>query len=351
MKPILNIICHLQTEPRADLRQAPSFIAQVTIADLALKPAFDSISFFNFTEEAIAQLRTLHQYRTAETYQAALNSFRQFRHGRDLKPDAIDMELVQAYEAYLKAKGLSSNTISFYNRILRAIYNRAVDKGLTPQRHPFKSAYTGIGKTVKRALPLQVIQCIKNLNLSDRPQLELARDLFLFSFYTRGMAFVDMAYLLKQNLKDGILTYRRQKTGQQLSIRWESCMQDIVSKHKTTGKYLLPIIDAPQPVPSDNPSSAPNDTDASNRNRYLNALYRTNRHLKTIAGMIDLKTPLTMYVSRHSWASIAHSRQIPLSVISAGLGHDSETTTKIYLDELNPAIIDENNAKILNDLM
>lgn len=342
MKLILNIICHLQTEPMADLRR------------LALKPACNSISFFHFTEEVIVQLHALHQYRTAETYQAALNSFRQFRRGKDLKPDAIDADLMQFYEAYLKAKGLNLNTISFYNRILRAIYNRAVNKGLTPQGHPFKSVYTGIGKTVKRALPISVIQRIKQLNLSNRPHLELARDLFLFSFYTRGMAFVDMAYLQKRDLQGGILTYRRQKTGQRLSIRWERCMQDIVSKYQTDGIYLLPIIEAPQPhhaKPTAKPLPIPQDNPIANRNRYLNALYRTNRHLKTIARMIDLKTPLTMYVSRHSWASIAHSYQIPLSVISAGLGHDSEKTTQIYLDELNPAIIDENNAKILNDLM
>lgn len=342
MKLIFNIICHLQNEPMADLRH------------LALEPAFNSITFFHFTEEIITQLHALHQYRTAETYQAALNSFRQFRRGKDLKPDAIDADLMQSYEAYLKAKGLNINTISFYNRILRAIYNRAVNKGLTLQRHPFKSVYTGIGKTVKRALPIPVIQRIKQLDLSDRPHLELARDLFLFSFYTRGMAFVDMAYLQKRDLQDGILTYRRQKTGQQLSIRWERCMQDIVTKYETDGIYLLPIIEAPQPYPAKptaKPSPVPQDNPIANRNRYLNALYRTNRHLKTIARMIDLKTPLTMYVSRHSWASIAHSHQIPLSVISAGLGHDSEKTTQIYLDELNPAIIDENNAKILNDLM
>lgn len=342
MKLILNIICHFQTEPMADLRH------------LALKNAFNPTTFFKFTEEVIAQLHALHQYRTAETYQAALNSFRQFRRGKDLPPDAIDTDLVQAYEAHLKFKGLNMNTISFYNRILRAIYNRAVNKGLTPQRHPFKSVYTGIGKTVKRALPIQIIQRIKQLDLSDRPHLELARDLFLFSFYTRGMAFVDMAYLQKRDLQDGILTYRRQKTGQRLSIRWERCMQDIVSKYKTDGKYLLPIIEAPQPhhaKPTARPLPVPKDSPVSNRSRYLNALYRTNRHLKTIARMMGLNTPLTMYVSRHSWASIAHSRQIPLSVISAGLGHDSEKTTQIYLDALNPAIIDENNAKILNDLM
>lgn len=101
MKLILNIICHFQTEPMADLRH------------LALKNAFNPTTFFKFTEEVIAQLHALHQYRTAETYQAALNSFRQFRRGKDLPPDAIDADLVQAYEAHLKFKGLNMNTISF----------------------------------------------------------------------------------------------------------------------------------------------------------------------------------------------------------------------------------------------
>ena len=128
-------------------------------------------------------------------------------------------------------------------RILRAVYNRAVEKDLTTNRNPFKHVYTGIDKTIKRAIPLKAIKQIKNLDLSLQLSLDFARDMFLFSFYTRGMSFIDMAYLRRTNLKNGILTYHRRKTGQQLSIRWERCMQDILDKYENpTSDYLLPII-------------------------------------------------------------------------------------------------------------
>ena len=117
-------------------------------------------------------------------------------------------------------------------RNLRAIYNRAVNEGLVVQRNPFKHVYTGIDKTVKRAVPFKIIKMIKELDLSFEPQLELARDIFLFSFYTRGMSFIDMAHLKKSNLQNGILTYSRKKTGQRLTILWEELMQEIVDKYK-----------------------------------------------------------------------------------------------------------------------
>ena len=117
------------------------------------------------------------------------------------------------------------NTVSFYMRILRATYNRAVDKGVIRQRFPFKHVYTGVEKTVKRAISFKVIRQLKEMDLSHSQSMEFARDMFMFSFYTRGMSFVDMAFLKKTDLNNGMLTYRRKKTGQLLSIRWEKCMQ------------------------------------------------------------------------------------------------------------------------------
>ena len=137
-------------------------------------------------------------------------------------------DLLMEYEAYLKNRGNSPNTISFYMRILKAVYNRAVENGLTGQRNLFKSVYTGVEKTLKRAIHLNDIRRIKRLDLSLKPHLDFARDMFLFCFYTRGMSFVDMAYLKKGDIANGILTYRRKKTGQQLFIRWEKCMQEII---------------------------------------------------------------------------------------------------------------------------
>lgn len=125
--------------------------------------------------------------------------------------DMIDSELMELYEAELQNRGLTRNTSSFYLRILRTNYKLAVEKGLTQDCHPFKRVYCGIDKTVKRSLSFAKIKQIKELDLSLTPSLDFARDMFLFSFCTRGMSFVDMAYLKKKDLKNGYLTYRRKK--------------------------------------------------------------------------------------------------------------------------------------------
>ena len=175
-------------------------------------------SLFNFMQGVIAQLQQMGKQRTSETYRCTLKSFLQFREDKDVLLEDIDSDLMLMYEAYLQNKGLTKNSTSFYMRILRAVYNRAVEKDLTTNRNPFKHVYTGIDKTIKRAIPLKAIKQIKNLDLSLQPSLEFARDMFLFSFYTRGMSFIDMAYLKKKDFSNGILSYRRRKTGQQLII-------------------------------------------------------------------------------------------------------------------------------------
>ena len=289
-------------------------------------------SFFNFMHGVIAQLKQLGKIRTSETYTATLKSFMAFRESQDVPLDGISSDMMLLYEAHLKARDVRMNTISFYMRNLRAVYNRAVEKGLTPQNKPFRHVYTGVDKTIKRAIPIKEIKALKELDLSLKPSLNFARDMFMFSFYTRGMSFIDMAYLKKSDLQNGILTYRRRKTGQQLSIKWEKCMEDIVSKYaQNQTDYLLPII----------------KETVNERRQYDNALHLVNYHLKDLSSLLKLQRPLTMYVARHSWASAAKAKNIPLSVISEGMGHDSEATTQIYLASLETSVVDKANKMIL----
>ena len=133
----------------------------------------------------IAQLRKLGQLRTSETYLSALRSFMLFREWRDLSLNRLTSEMMLEYEAWLQTRGVSMNTVSFYMRILRALYNRAIESGIAKQHYPFKHVYTGVGKTLKRAVSINDIRRIKRLDLSARPALDFARDMFLFSFYTR----------------------------------------------------------------------------------------------------------------------------------------------------------------------
>lgn len=293
-------------------------------------------SLFNFAQSIIALLKHDSRLRTAETYKSALMSFSRFRNNKDIVLDCITSETMESYEAWLKNRGVVPNTISFYMRILRAVYNRAVEKGMIENLLPFRKVYTGIDKTVKRALPISALKKIKSLNLSQQPSLDYARDMFLLSFCLRGMSFIDMAYLKKTDLKDGYVTYRRRKTGQQLIIQWTNEMQLILNKYpENESIYLLPII---------------RNSDTNTRCICRNKSYNINHSLKKIAGMTGVNIPLTLYVARHSWASAAKTNGVPVSVISEGMGHDSESTTRIYLASLDTSLIDRANTLILNSL-
>lgn len=293
-------------------------------------------SLFNFMENVIIKLKQHGKIRTSETYKATLNSFKKFRKNENIMLDCLDSDVMEAYEAWHRNRGIVPNTISFYTRILRAVYNRAVEQEIIENRNPFRHVYTGVDKTVKRALPLSVIKQIKALDLSLAPTLDFARDMFLMSFYLRGMSFIDMVYLKKNDLRNGHVTYRRRKTGQPLTIAWTKEMQSILDKYpENTSIYLLPIIKTPG---------------TNERCLYRNTGYNINHNLKKIARLVGITTPLTLYVARHSWASAAKSKGIPLSVIREGMGHNSETTTQIYLASLDTSVVDRANSLILKSL-
>ena len=113
-------------------------------------------------------------------------------------------------------------------------------------------------------------------------------------------------------------------------------MQEIVDKYENPlSAYLLSII---KPMNGDE------------RKQYQNTMCIVNRHLKDIGKMVSAQLPLTMYVARHSWASVAKNKNVPISVISEGMGHDSEMTTQIYLASLDTAVVDKANRMILNSL-
>ena len=182
--------------------------------------------------------KKLGRVRTGETYQQTLYSFMRFRNGVDLDFDMLDADMVEQYESYMRSKCLSRNTTAFYMRILRCIYNRAVEERLAQQILPFRRVYTGVAKTAKRAITIKEIRRIKELELTDKPDLD-----YVLFFTCAVLSFIDLAYLRKKDLANGNITYIRKKTGQQLTIRWERSMQEIIDKYpENPTQYLLPII-------------------------------------------------------------------------------------------------------------
>ena len=271
-------------------------------------------------------------------YGDCLSSFGEFLGDVRLPLSALTEQVITDYNSFLIQRGLVRNSVSSYMRILRAIYNKAVRQKLIVQQHPFTEVYTGIDRTRKRAVSESIIAQLHRLELETGTPLALCRDMFIFSYCTRGMAFVDIAYLKKSNLQNGMICYARRKTGQLLSVCIEPSIQRIIDRYADSDSpYVFPIL---------------NSLDANEAyEQYQVALNTHNRLLARLSEMLGCGSKLTSYTSRHSWATAARNHNVPISVISQGMGHTSEQTTQIYLTMLENSVIDDANKGIISGLL
>ena len=286
-----------------------------------------------YVRELTQRLHKNGKHRSAEIYTCTLRSFMKFRKEKDLLISQLDSLIMEDYESYLRKNGLTLNTISFYMKRLRAIYNKALEQYGLEDRNPFAHSFTKNTPTAKRALTAENIhQIVAATTVTEEEAL--ARDLFLFSFYTRGMSFVDIAFLEKGSIKDGQLIYKRKKTGKELRVAWRPCMQEIADRHPSLdGKHLLGIVN--QNVVTDV------------RKQYHYRQCRVNKALQKFTRRIGIPMKVTMYCARHSWATIAREKNIPISVISDSMGHNSEKITRIYLKSINDDVIDRYNDMLI----
>lgn len=195
------------------------------------------VSVLDFMKNQIRLMRNANRLGTALNYEKTMKNFAEFLGGVNLPFSAMTEQLVAEYNAFLVQRGMVRNSISFYMRIMRAVYNKAVRQKLVEQSHPFTEVYTGIDRTRKRAVSESVISQLYKLKLTEDTPLALARDIFIFSYCTRGMAFVDIAYLKKENIQNGVICYARRKTGQLLSVRIEPSIQRIIDRCSSGSRH------------------------------------------------------------------------------------------------------------------
>lgn len=251
----------------------------------------------------------------------------------DIKLSELTPGIAAEYERKLKEKGIAMNTISCYNRTLRAIYNKAAAERLVKDKKPFAEVFTGSMKTAKRSIHEECIRKLRSLDLKGEAALEMTRDIFIFAFYAMGMPFIDIAYLRKSQIDGCMLVYDRHKTGSNVRVPLTADALNIIEKYKDrSSAYVFPIlteIREPQAY-----------------KEYCTRLNSYNRSLKILAEAACIATNLTSYTSRHSWASIAYKSDIPLHAISQALGHSRPDTTKIYIRELDDSLMRLHNDKV-----
>ena len=276
---------------------------------------------------------------TVENYRTAVRSFIRFNGGRDVPLAGIDCHLVARYERWLREQGVCPNTSSCYLRSLRAIYNKAAQRRQVKDRKPFRNAFTGNDRTVKRSIGAADIRRLHVAELPAGSRLALARDLFIFSFCAMGMPFADMAQLRRGQIKEGVLTYCRRKTGRQVRVKIEGLMQDILDRYaREDSDYLFPILHRVVGK-------------CLQSRRYSTALRSYNRALQTLAQKAGIKAHLSSYVPRHSWASMAYRHNVALPVISQALGHSDTHTTLIYIRGIDDRQVAKANKKLLLEIL
>ncbi|MCD8296558.1 MAG: site-specific integrase [Prevotella sp.] len=295
-----------------------------------------SQSIMAFFREEIVNCKKSNKLGLMRSFISTYHSVSSFISGNDMPFFMISGVFLEKYETWLRKRGCVRNTTSFYMRILRSVYNKAVKCGLVEQTFPFKDVYTGVDHTIKRAVDEDVIERLQELDLRRFPPLALSRDLFVFSYFMRGMSFVDLAFLKKSDIEGGIISYVRRKTGQRLAIHIEPCMSRIIKNYEAKtahSRYVFPIIHTKEPGKA--------------YTQYKVALNYHNRKLKRLGRLLGTELSISSYTARHTWATNAHKHEVPLAIISAGMGHTSEKTTQIYLESIDNEVIDKVNKALL----
>ena len=334
----------------ADMLESRGDYSSLEVADCFRKQKQGQL-FCEYIEQVVKAVIEENRFGTAETYRYSGVSFKKYLGGKDISIDKITCELINDYERWLKVEKKSKNTISCYMRSLRAIYNRAirekvfiVDKN---RSNPFSEVFTGNAKTEKRAAGVKEISKLMELELEVEEgkkrgilSTSISLDIFLFCIFTQGMAFMDAAYLKKEDIKDGIIRYKRRKTGQLITIQMESHIANIIKRYANPNSgYVFPIFERCE-----------NSDERTKWKKAITALAVHNRNLDKLAKLAGIEQHLTSYVARHSWASIASQAGIPIATISKGMGHESEKTTRIYISQLDFSDVSRANRKVISNL-
>ncbi|MCH5228740.1 MAG: site-specific integrase [Muribaculaceae bacterium] len=297
-------------------------------------------SFLSIFNERIEYLRQSNKFGTALNYNRAKNSLQKYVDNHNAGDEKLTASFIESYAAYLSQNGLVRNSISFHMRIIRAVYNKVSTTSDSLPCDIFRNVYTGVDKTGKRCIDSQVLASFLKLELYQYPDLEQARDLFFFSVYARGMAFVDIAFLKKSNIKGNDIVYQRRKTGKLMRIKIEYEMRLILNRYLSQSHKSDYVFDILKP-----------NCRESLYHQYLNALSCYNYRLTRISEMLGLDRSLSSYTARHTWATLAYKCSIPLSVICAGMGHSSERITRIYLSSIDDDRINIANRMVLDRML
>lgn len=288
-------------------------------------------SFYEFGEAKVVELKATNRFGTAKNYQHLINVLRKFTKGRDVKFNEVNYEFLVDFERYhLSKPGNSINGVASYMRTLKAIFNRGIKAGIIKREaYPFYNYQIKTVPTAKRAIKQESVKKILEMKIDPSDFMVHYRNYFILSYMLFGMSFIDMAFLKVENIRNGRIRFQRKKTSKLYDIKITEPLKEILNfytKDKSSDEFILPIIKR--------------EKVELQYKDVKDALHRYNDGLKRLAKRCGIDEKLTSYVSRHSFATHAMLKNIPLIAISEMLGHSKLNTTQIYLKSLPSNLMD-----------
>ena len=287
----------------------------------------NSLDYFNFHQEVINEFNNSGKTGSAKINKDTLDSLKKYHQKDQLKFTELNVEFIQKYDSYLRSRGGIDSGIGIKMRTIRAIYNKAIQRKIIPDRfYPFKTVKISNLKNEnkKEYLTENEIKLIINKDFIQNKKLQFAKDMYLFSFYCRGMNFIDLMKLNNTNLFENRISYIRTKTGVHLEFKLISSAQEILNYYsqKSFNNYLFPVL------------LNENMTPLQLKNREHKILGQINKSLKEILQVLEINKNITFYTARHSFATYLKFNNVSIDAVSEMLGHTNIKTTQSYLSKL-----------------
>lgn len=301
----------------------------------------NTLSVFEFWDEIIDEMEKSSRMGNAQVNRETASSILKFYGNRNLSFNKVSLYFLEKYEVFLRSNGGTDGGIGVRMRALRALYNRAIKRGLVKKTtYPFVDYKISKlkGKPFKRALPISAIRKIESLNNLESNRLINARNYYLFSFYTRGMNFKDLMLLKWSDISNNTIFYTRLKTKVNFVIKILPPIHEILNYYKTNGNntcYIFPIL------------SRENYSAKQIQNRRKKMLDQYNSDLKHIARLCGIENNFTSYSARHSFANCLKQKGISTDIISESMGHQNIVVTQSYLKTLGNSTLDDACATLL----
>lgn len=303
-----------------------------------------SVTIFTIFDDVIADLKKQGRIGTAESYNTAKNSFLAFTGTDKTEIKEVTKEFLKKYLVYGEQNIGSINSVGIYLRTLKRMINTAIERGLLNRdEYPFYGFTIPKKATPKRALKIDQIKSIFEIDtIKGTPRWE-AQQYFKLSFLLQGANFMDIAFLEHSNIVNGRIEYIRRKTHRTatekivISIKITSEIMSILdelAQQPSESRYLFPILNEKM-------------TEEKKWKAEKQFIKRTNNYIKEMAKDIGLNFNVTTYVARHSYGTALKRMNVPLTMIQETLAHKNQKTTEIYLDSFVNEDIDNINEKLI----